>query len=97
MKAVLIVHNMAIDEEVNSALSALGIDCYTKFTKVLGKGKVSGPHLNTAVWPGANNATLVIVEQEKAAEIMQKIREMAAQSYGREGLKAFMWQIEDTA
>lgn len=94
MKAVFIVHNMAIDEEVNTALAELGVECYTKFTRILGKGKLSGPHLDTPIWPGANTGTLVIVEQAKAARIMQKIREMR-QNYGSEGLKAFLWPIED--
>ena len=92
MKAIIIVHNAAIDEEVNSTLAEMGVDCYTKFTKVLGKGKISEPHLDTAVWPGVNNATLIVVEQAKAAEVMERIRQMR-ETLGGEGLKAFAWEI----
>jgi nitrogen regulatory protein PII len=94
MKAVLIVHNAAIDAEVNEALQAVGIDCYTKFTNTLGKGRTSEPHLNTDVWPGINYGTFIVVEQVKASEIMQTVRRMR-QKLGAEGLKAFMWEIED--
>jgi len=66
---VLIVHNMAIDEEVNEALQSAGIDSYTKFPDVLGKGKMSVPHLKSEVWPETNCATLVIAEADKALSL----------------------------
>jgi nitrogen regulatory protein PII len=94
MKAVLIVHNSAIDSEVTDALSGIGIERYTKFTNALGKGGNSPPHLNTPVWPGLNTVTMVIVEPTKAELLMQAIRQMR-QKLGTEGIKAFMWQIED--
>jgi nitrogen regulatory protein PII len=94
MKAVLIVCNSAIDSEVTEALSEMGIEHYTKFTDTLGKGGNSPPHLNTPVWPGVNTATMIVVEPAKADEVMQKVRQMR-QKLGSEGIKAFMWQIED--
>jgi hypothetical protein len=41
MKDVLIVHNIAIDPDLNEALTSVGIDCYTKFPDILGRGKLS--------------------------------------------------------
>jgi len=96
MKAVLIVHNAAIDEEVNEALASLGIKCYTKFPNTLGKGQMSEPHLNTEVWPGINYATFVVTDQPKAKEVMDKVRQMRAK-LASEGLKAFMWEIDDVS
>ena len=95
MKAVLIVHNEAIDKDVNEALDSVGISCYTKFTNVLGKGELSEPHLNTDVWPGTNYCTFVVTDQAKSREIMDKVRQMQ-EKLGSEGLKAFMWEIDDT-
>jgi len=94
MKAVLIVHNAAIDEEVNEALETVGIKCYTKFTNILGKGQISEPHLNSDVWPATNCGTFVVIEEVKATEIMAKVRRMRGK-LGSEGLKAFMWKIDD--
>jgi len=94
MKAVLIVHNAAIDSEVNEALESVGLNCYTKFTNVLGKGRKAEPHLNTDVWPGINYATFVVTEQAEAEQLMKHIRRMRTK-LGAEGLKAFMWQIND--
>jgi nitrogen regulatory protein PII len=94
MKAVLIVHNVAIDEEVSEALESAGINCYTKFTNTLGKGEISEPHLNTDVWPGTNCGTLVVTDKAKAKEVMDKVRRMR-QTRDTEGIKAFMWEIDD--
>jgi nitrogen regulatory protein PII len=94
VKAVLIVHNAAIDAEVSDLLKSVGIGCYTKFADVLGRGQLSEPHLNTEVWPGVNSATLVVVEEDKARAAMDGVRRMR-QTYGSEGVKAFLWEIQD--
>jgi hypothetical protein len=94
MKAVLIMHNVAIDEEVNEILVSVGVDCYTKFTNTLGKGQLSEPHLNTDVWPGVNYGTLVVTDEANAKKIMENVRQMR-KKLGSEGVKAFMWEIED--
>ena len=94
MKVVLIVHNAAIDEEVNEILETVGIECYTKFPNTLGKGELSEPHLNTEVWPATNCGTLVVTDQAKAKELMDKVRQMRKE-LGKEGIKAFLWEIED--
>jgi hypothetical protein len=95
MKAILIVHNEVIDKDVNEALDSVEISCYTKFTNVLGKGEISEPRLNTDVWPGTNYCTFVVTDQAKGREIMDKVRQMR-KKLGSEGLKAFMWEIDDT-
>lgn len=95
MKAVLIVHNIAIDEQVNEMLVSIGINCYTKFTDTLGKGQLSEPHLNTDVWPGVNYGTFVVTDQVNAGQIMNNVRQMRKE-FSSEGLKAFMWEIDDT-
>ncbi len=66
MKAVLIVHNVAIDNDVNEALESAGVRYYTKFTDTLGRGELSEPHLNTEVWPGTNVGTFIVTEEAKA-------------------------------
>lgn len=94
MKAVLIIHNAAIDEEVNEVLESAGIDCYTKFPNTVGKGRASEPHLNTDVWPGINCGTFVVTAEAPAKELMEKVRRMR-KKWASVGIKAFMWEIED--
>jgi len=94
MKAVLIVHNVAIDNDVNEILEAAGIRYYTKFTDTLGRGELSEPHLNTEVWPGVNFGTFVVTDEAKAKVLMDGVRKLR-EKLATEGVKAFMWQIED--
>jgi len=94
MKAVLIVHNAAIESDVNEALESVGISCYTKFTNTLGKGELSEPHLNTDIWPGINVGSFVVTDPARAKGIMSKVRQMR-EKFGSEGIKAFMWEIDD--
>jgi len=94
MKAVLIMHNAAIDEEVNEMMESVGIDSYTKFTNTLGKGRLSEPHLNSDVWPGINYGTFVVTDENKADKIMANVRRLR-EKLGSEGIKAFVWTIDD--
>jgi len=94
MKAVLIVHNAAIEVEVSEALNSVGISCYTKFPNTIGRGQLSEPHLNTDVWPGINCGTFVVTDEVKAKEVMKNIRKLR-EKRGSEGVKAFMWEVDD--
>lgn len=94
VKAVLIVHNAAIDGEVHDLLASIGVDCYSKLPEVLGRGRGSEPHLNTEVWPGVNCATLIVVEDGQARAAMDAVRRMR-RTFGSEGVKAFLWEIQE--
>jgi len=94
MKFVMICYNEAIDDEVIELLDNAGAAGYTKWTKVLGKGKTSGPHLLSHIWPKANNALFTVLPEENATEIFEHIRKMKRE-VSAEGLKAFMWQVDD--
>lgn len=78
----------AIDEEMMEVLDQLLVERYTKWTKVLGKGRTSGPHLLTHVWPKANNVLAVCTEDERANKLLEGMRELRKE-LGREGVKAF--------
>jgi len=94
MKLVMICYNEAIDNEVIELLEQAGVKGYTKWTKVQGKGKTSGPHLITAIWPKANNVIAAAVPQEVADAILEKVRGMKTK-LGKEGLKTFMLPIDE--
>jgi len=93
MKMLLIAYNEAIDGEVMDLLNANSVEGFTKWTKVLGKGKTSGPHLSTHVWPKANNVLAICIEDEKAKSILDGVRELR-KSIGSEGLKGFVMPLE---
>ena len=94
MKLVMICYNEAIDDEITELLDKADVQGYTKWTKVLGKGATSGPHLYSHIWPKANNVLFTALSEENAAEIFERIRKLKGK-VGKEGLKAFMWEIDD--
>jgi len=94
MKAVIIAYNEALSEEVMEVLEKNGVQGYTLWPKVLGKGTASGPHLMTNVWPVANNVLLCIVEDAVAALLLEGVRGLRSE-FSFEGVKAFQFSIED--
>jgi len=94
MKMILIAYNQALDEEVMSAMKDSGLESYTKWTGVLGKGSASGPHLATHVWPKANNVVAVAAEDSSVEPLLQQIRKLRTQ-LGHDGIKAFVLPIEN--
>ncbi len=94
LKAVLIVHNAAIWSEVEQIFQSMGVNCYSKFTNVLGRGELSEPHMDTDVWPGINTGTLVVTESDKAKKLLEAVRGLRKR-LSSEGIKGFMWEIEE--
>lgn len=89
MKLVMIAYNEALDQAVEDLLDHHGIQGYTKWTKVHGKGRSSGPHLGTHVWPKANNVVAAVVDDEAAHQALEGVRELRGR-LAQEGVKAFV-------
>lgn len=94
MKMVLIVYNEAIDDEVMEALEKCCIESFTKWQRVLGKGKISQPHIDTTIWPGANNVCMTVVDDNKVPAILTQVRNLR-KTLGKEGIKAFVLPVEE--
>jgi hypothetical protein len=94
MKLLLIAYYEAIEEEVMEVLYQAGVETYTKWTQVMGKGRASGPHFMSHVWPKGNNVLAVAVEDAEAEKIMAGVRALRAR-LGKEGVKAFLLPLEE--
>lgn len=95
MKMIMICYNEAFDQEILEILEQTKVSGYTKWTKVLGKGSTSEPHMLSHVWPKANNVIMTGVEEQVANTILEKAKTLKPK-IGIEGLKVFMWQIDQT-
>jgi nitrogen regulatory protein PII len=93
MKMVLIVYSEALDEEVMQALRVGAASGYTKWTRVLGDGHSSGPHLGTNIWPKANNVLAVVAEDDQVGPLVECVRALRTE-LGAEGVKAFVLPVE---
>jgi len=94
MKLILITYNEALDDEVDRLLRENGVEGFTKWTKVYGKGRASGPHLGTHVWPKANNVIAAATEDETAQKLLNGVRELRGR-LAAEGVKAFLLPCEE--
>jgi nitrogen regulatory protein PII len=94
MDMIMIAYNQVIDEEVLELLEEVGIDRYTKWQRVLGRGEDSNPHLDTPIWPGANMVLgIVLKEKRKVQRLIKGLKELDAE-VGDKGLFAFRWPVE---
>jgi hypothetical protein len=93
MKLVMICYNEAIDDSIVEILEQSNIQGYTKWTKVLGKGQTSEPHLLSHTWPKANNVLFTVSPEKNTEELFSRIRKLKTE-IGKEGLKAFMWTVD---
>jgi hypothetical protein len=96
MKAVFISYNQSITGEVQEILDKLSIRGYTQWDGIKGRGTVKGEtHEGTHTWPELNNAHLTIVEDDKIAPLLEKL-ESLNNEVEKQGLRAFVWNIEHT-
>ena len=94
MKAVFIAFNLAHTEKVEYMLDKLEIRGFTWWNNVSGRGSNGGePRMGTHTWPEMNSALLSIVEDEKVAELLKRIK-MLDQINEEVGIRAFVWNIE---
>jgi hypothetical protein len=91
---VLISYYVGIEEELMELLSSLGIEGYTKWERALGRGRTSGPHLGTHIWPKTNALLSIALEDLQASQLIEKLQELKGTPLGREGIKAFLWPLE---
>jgi len=94
MKMILIAYSEALDEEVMQALRVVAVTGYTKWTRVLGDGRSSGPHLASNIWPKANTVLAVALDDDKVAPLMECLGAIRRE-LGAEGVKAFVIPVEE--
>ncbi|MDK2800083.1 MAG: hypothetical protein PWQ70_1702 [Clostridiales bacterium] len=92
MKLLFITYDVDYDEEVMEILESLKITGYTKWDRVLGKGKNSDPKLDNSVWPGFNCAIAMVISDEHQEEILEKLKKFSLKLNGT-GFKVFVLPV----
>ena len=94
MKSVMIVFNQANTGRVEYMLDVLGINGFTFFEQVQGRGTNGGePRRGTHAWPEMNSAVICVVPNEKVPELLESVQKLDARN-PEVGVKAFTWNIE---
>lgn len=93
-KMVLIVYDEALDEDILTALGGEDSPPFTKWTRVMGRGRNSEPHLLDHIWPKGNQALMSCLPEADARAALQRIRALRAR-LGGAGVRAFVWGVEE--
>lgn len=93
MKAVFIIFNQANTERIEYLFDKMDIRGYTWWENVMGRGSVDGePRMGTHTWPEMNSAAITIVEDDKVAGLLEKVKRI--DEINKEvGIRAFVWDI----
>ncbi|MCR5019315.1 MAG: hypothetical protein K6A64_11030 [Bacteroidales bacterium] len=95
MKALFIVYNQAYNQEIVEQLEKLGQRGYTVWQEIGGRGSVDGePHLGSHAWPTQNHALLSVMDNDAAAKVMEKMREVDASNPAL-GLRAYALPVDE--
>ena len=96
MKAIFIVFNQADTDRVEYMLDMLGINGFTFFENVQGRGTNGGePRRGTHTWPEMNSAVITIVEDDQVDELLDTVKKLDMRNK-EVGVRAFVWNIEQT-
>lgn len=96
MKAIFISFNQAYYEIILNLMDRSGIQGFTYWESVAGRGSKTGePHYGNHAWPTMNGAILAIVENEKAPRFLKLLHKLDSQSE-EQGLRAFVLNVEET-
>ena len=94
MKAVFITYNQALTERLEYIFEQLRITGFTKFPHVYGRGTSGGePRMASHAWPEMNSSIITIVDDD-IVPLMLKYIEKLDNVNKENGIRAFVWNIE---
>lgn len=79
MKFAFVVYRDVLDDRISNILNEIGIDYYTEWEEVKGKGHLTEAHLGTRPFPGYNCVRMIAFEDEdklkKLIEILEEFNQ----------------------
>lgn len=94
MKAVFISFNQSYYEQVVAILDRNHCRGFTSWEQVQGRGSEGGePHYGSHAWPTLNSAMLVVTEETRVEKLLANLHALD-QKTEAQGLRAFVWNIE---
>ena len=95
MKALFVACDQAMYDSVMQLMDELAVRGFTGWEELIGRGSATGdPHLGSHAWPARNSALIAMVEDEKAAELLARLRKLDEEN-PNQGLRAFAWNVSD--
>ena len=77
MKVVFIIHHDILEDRVDKLLNEVGVDYYTKWEEVRGKGHLTDAHLGTRTFPGYNHVRMIAFDSDDVlTKVISEIKVM---------------------
>lgn len=96
MKSILITFDQAYYERIVDMLERNNCRGFTAWQEVQGRGSHKGePHYGSHAWPSLASAIITIVEDNRVENVLKLLHEMDLAT-PKLGLRAFVWNIEQT-
>lgn len=96
MKAVFISFNQSYYEQVVAILDRNHCRGFTFWEEVQGRGSADGePHYGSHAWPTLNSAMLVMAEEERVEKLLSNLHALDQRTQAQ-GLRAFVWSVEQS-
>ena len=96
MKSILITFDQAYYERIVDMLERNNCRGFTAWQEVHGRGSIKGePHYGSHAWPSLASAIITVVEDNRVESVLKILHEMDLAT-PKLGLRAFVWNIEQT-
>ncbi len=96
MKALWIVYDIVLDEDIIRMLDDCRIAGFTRWPRLSGQGPKSGARLDNHVWPGANAAVMTVQNDAVIAELMASLQSLRDAVGDKTGVWAFAAPVSET-
>lgn len=96
MKSVFITFDQAFHERIMATLDRLNCRGFSYFEQVQGRGSKTGePHYGSHAWPSMCSAIITIVDDTRVEPLLKALHAIDKETE-QLGLRAFVWNIEQT-
>ena len=96
MKSILITFDQAYYERIVDMLERNNCRGFTAWQEVQGRGSHKGePHYGSHAWPSLASAIITVVDDHRVENILKILHEMDLAT-PKLGLRAFVWNIEQS-
>ena len=96
MKAIFIAFDQAHYDRIIDMLEHLNCRGFTSWSQVSGRGSNDGePHYGSHAWRSLASAVITMVDDNRVESVLARLREFN-DDRPKLGLRAFVWNIEDS-
>lgn len=96
MKSVMITYDQAFQERIVETLTYANCRGFSCWPQLQGRGSRTGePHYGSHAWPSMCSAVMTVVPDERVEPLLARLKALDEES-PMLGLRAFVWNIEQT-